>query len=226
MPSSGNRRRDGTTSNDHERRNPAPDQRWTAIGVIVSGILTALSLLWGIHVFNDQTDEANKTAETANKTEFLKQQLQITIEASDTVALLATTADKTTWENSREKFLSLFWGKLNAVEDKPIETEMVKISDMLPTSTPALPMDSSFEQESRKLALLVRELAFHSWGIKLDDLPLPPRAAPTDETGTSNSNSLPAHCVKMGTTDQVCPAGSDRADCWDPATKGHCKPQM
>jgi hypothetical protein len=185
---------------------------WTVLAVIVPGVLTAAALVWGIFQFRDQQALANSTAETANKTEFLKKQLEVTMDASDTVAILATTDKPDEWENARRHFYRLFWGNLSAVEDITIEGMMVEINQVLPNSPPtSLPM-LSLEPDSRALALLVRDLALRSWRVTLDNLP--PRSQP---------GSAPASTCLDFSTNKACSPVSDPKSCFDINTKKLCK---
>lgn len=108
----------------------------------------------------------------ANREPFLKKQLELGFEISDTVAVLASTVDKTRWEKARSDFWRLYWGQLSIVEDKAVERAMVELGRVLPLAAvpePSLPM-KSLQGPSFRLAHAIRQLSMNSWDVDLPAL--------------------------------------------------------
>ena len=113
------------------------------------------------------------TAEQAqsNRVPFLTKQLEISFEASDAAARLATETDPDLWEGARKDFWRLYWGPLSVVEDQAVKDAMVALGKSVPRQPgpPVLPM-ASLQQLSFQLALAVRGQILRNWDVKLPAL--------------------------------------------------------
>jgi hypothetical protein len=89
---------------------------WTLVAPWLLSLGTALVGIWQFRAGQSQ----------ANKRPFLEQQLAISIEATDTVARLATETDPEEWDKARQAFWRLYWGRLALVEDRGVEARMVQ----------------------------------------------------------------------------------------------------
>jgi hypothetical protein len=128
-------------------------------------IISVAVALIGIWQFTEQQEQKNKE-------QFLLKQLEMSFEASDTVAKLATETDPVKWEEARLKFWRLYWGTLSIVEDREVEAAMVHLGSQVPkepVSQPSLPM-KVLERPSLCLAHKARNLLLSSWEIDLAPL--------------------------------------------------------
>ena len=122
---------------------------------------------------------ADKQAQ-ANREPFLKRQLELVFEASETVSVLANSTDPIAWEKARARFWVLYWGPLSIVEDNRIVTCMVVAHKMVPEPqvkiTPELPL-TALQTTSLSLAHVARDFILESWDVQLPALPPPSVAA-------------------------------------------------
>jgi hypothetical protein len=112
------------------------------------------------------------TQRQANREPFLKKQLELCFEASDSAGRLATQSDPFEWEKARREFWRLYWGVLSIVEDPEVEGAMVALGELVPThpnTNPELPM-KSLQIPSYDLAHSIRHLLLASWKIDLPEL--------------------------------------------------------
>src|SRR5882724_457077 len=133
--------------------------------VVIPWILTLLTAGLGIWQFTAQQSQANRQP-------FLQKQLELTFQATETAARLASETDAIEWEKARVAFWRLYWGPLSIVEDRAVEGAMVEFGRLVPTqpvNAPKLPMNS-LGVPSYKLAHAVRDLVSASWNVNL--LPL------------------------------------------------------
>jgi hypothetical protein len=133
--------------------------------VVIPWVLSLLTAGIGIWQFGVQQGQANRQP-------FLQKQLELTFQTSETASQLATLTNPDDWEKARLKFWLLYWGPLSVVEDRNVETEMVKFGQLVPAqpvANPKLPM-TSLEVPSYNLAHALRDLVLISWDVKL--LPL------------------------------------------------------
>ncbi|HWZ40511.1 MAG TPA: hypothetical protein VNY08_19635 [Bradyrhizobium sp.] len=133
--------------------------------VIVPWLLTLLTAVLGIWQFTAQQSQSNRQP-------FLQKQLELSFQASETAARLATETNAVEWEKARLAFWKLYWGPLSIVEDPKVEAAMVKLGEVVPSqpqSTPKLPM-KSLEVPSYNLAHAVRGLVLESWNVSLPPL--------------------------------------------------------
>jgi hypothetical protein len=66
---------------------------------------------------------------------YWEMQLSFYIEATSSVATLASTRREDEWEKAQEKFWQLYYGPLCLFENLEVETRMCKIRDILKVST-------------------------------------------------------------------------------------------
>jgi hypothetical protein len=133
--------------------------------VIVPWLLTLLTAVLGIWQFTAQQSQSNRQP-------FLQKQLELSFQASETAARLATETNAVEWEKARLAFWKLYWGPLSIVEDPKVEAAMVKLGEVVPSqpqSAPKLPM-KSLEVPSYNLAHAVRGLVLESWNVSLPPL--------------------------------------------------------
>jgi hypothetical protein len=112
------------------------------------------------------------TQRQANREPFLKKQLELCFEASDTAGRLASEPDPVEWEKARRNFWRLYWGVLSIVEDPEVEDAMVKLGGLVPQQ-PANRAElqlKSLQDRSYGLAHAIRHLLLKSWNIDLPDL--------------------------------------------------------
>src|SRR5262249_7105146 len=147
------------------RRNAMGSDSRVNLTVVIPWLLTLLTAALGIWQFTAQQSQANRTP-------FLQKQLEVSFQASDTAARLATETDAAEWEKSRMAFWRLYWGTLSIVEDRAVESAMVDLGKLVPAEpvkAPQLPM-SSLGVPSYKLAHAVRDLVLNSWNVDLPPL--------------------------------------------------------
>jgi hypothetical protein len=115
---------------------------------------------------------ADKQAQS-NREPFLREQLKLVLDASETVATLAVTTDPKVWQENRARFWTLYWGPLGMVEDKQVEFAMVEAGRIVPApsepNVPALPL-TALQSPSLKLSHAARDLVLRSWDVNLPQL--------------------------------------------------------
>ena len=137
-------------------------KNWTIILPWILGLITLSTGIW---------QYADKSAQS-NKAPFLEKQLEISFEASDVAARLATETDPTKWEEARKDFWRLYRGPLGIVEDPRVEAAMVALGKIVPKRADEnleLPM-ATLEQPSLQLALATRSLILGSWKVDIPAL--------------------------------------------------------
>jgi len=135
---------------------------WTTI---VPWAISLAALGAGFYQFTENQAQANREP-------FLKKQLELGFEISDTVAVLASTVDEARWKRARSDFWRLYWGQLSIVEDKAVERAMVELGHLVPLAAvpePSLPM-KSLQGPSYRLAHAIRQLSMTSWNVDLPTL--------------------------------------------------------
>jgi hypothetical protein len=133
--------------------------------VVIPWILTLVTVGIGIWQFTTQQKQANRQP-------FLQKQLELSFEATEAAARLATETDASEWEKARATFWRLYWGPLSIVEDPAVEDAMVKLGELVPSKPlpkPDLPM-KSLQIPSYNLAHAVRDLVLNSWNVSLPPL--------------------------------------------------------
>ncbi|MFY9626430.1 MAG: hypothetical protein WAL40_07560 [Rhodoplanes sp.] len=133
--------------------------------VVIPWLLTLLTAMVGIWQFTAQQQQANRQP-------FLQKQLELCFQATETAGRLASETDPIEWEKARVTFWRLYWGPLSIVEDRAVETAMVKLGQLVPkekASAPKLPMHS-LGVPSYQLAHAVRQLVLASWNVDLPPL--------------------------------------------------------
>jgi hypothetical protein len=94
------------------------------------------------------------------------------VEASNAAARWATETDPIEWEKARKTFWRLYWGPLDMVEDRNVESAMVKLGGLVrrdPVPQGSIPMPQ-LQQPSLALAHAARDLILASWNVTLEPL--------------------------------------------------------
>jgi hypothetical protein len=137
--------------------------------VSVPWLLSVVTVAVGIWQYADKQAQANREP-------FLKKQLDLVFEASETVSKLANLTDPTEWRKAKDRFWILYWGPLGIVENQKIETCMGKAGRTIPQSsdqnTPSLPL-VSLQATSIELSHVAREFILESWNVDLSELSRP-----------------------------------------------------
>jgi hypothetical protein len=129
------------------------------LATLVTASLTALVGIWQ---FSTQRQQSNRQP-------FLQKQLELCFEASEAAARLATETNIEEWEKARLTFWRLYWGTLCIVENRDVESAMVKLGELVPdqpVSQPSLPM-TALREPSFELARAARKLILRSWNVRL-----------------------------------------------------------
>jgi hypothetical protein len=135
------------------------------LSVAIPWLLTLVTVGAGIWQFTTQQRQANRQP-------FLQKQLELSFEATEAVARLATETNPEEWEKARGTFWKLYWGPLSIVEDPEVESAMVDLGELIPSTSiksQDLPMEF-LQVPSYRLAHAVRELVLSSWQISLPPL--------------------------------------------------------
>ena len=134
------------------------------LSIVVPWLLTIVTVIVGIYQYTDQRAQGNRQP-------FLQRQLELSFQASDAAARLATETNPAEWEAARKTFWRLYWGPLGIVEDRAVEAAMVRLGQVVPTgdTIPPLPM-AELQRPSLQLAHAVRELVLASWNVSLPPL--------------------------------------------------------
>jgi len=126
-----------------------------ALAIIVGILFTYLEFTR----YNDEKIEREKerNVQTAKEIRMYFYQLQLDFytEAVEATATLATEKkDTEDYQNARNNFMRLFWGRLAIVEEKTVEAGMIKFKDLLENyeSPNGNVTQSELEQASLKLA--------------------------------------------------------------------------
>ena len=134
--------------------------------VSVPWLLTVVTVAVGIWQYADKQAQANREA-------FLKKQLELVFEASETVSKLANLTNAEDWKNAKARFWVLYWGPLGIVENQKIENCMGKARQTIPQPndqvTPQLPL-ASLQATSLELSHVAREFILESWDVDLPAL--------------------------------------------------------
>jgi hypothetical protein len=139
----------------------------TFLGVIVGVIGGVASFLWGIYVWQQQAILTAETRRIEATKPFLERQLKLYTEASQVVAVLATSQDPEETLGARKRFLQLYWGELALVENDNVAKAIAKVKEA---------MDKGSEQEyltslSLNLAQACRNSLARSWGVDIWTMP-------------------------------------------------------
>jgi hypothetical protein len=136
-------------------------------------MLSILTFLFGVIQFSLQQQAANRRP-------FLEKQLEVTFEAADTAAVLATTNDMEVWKAARRQFMRLKYGQLRIVEDRALSMAMADFWERLPREDDPrlrLPL-RRLEQRALQIAERARALIGRSWDVDLEPLVEAPRGPP------------------------------------------------
>jgi hypothetical protein len=134
--------------------------------------LLAVLFFWGVYVWKDKSEreivqqkaEAERLSATrrieATKP-FLERQLKLYTEASQVVAIIATTSNNAARSKAVNRFWELYWGELALVENTEVEAAMVAFGEGLKKDAPL----GELQQLSLTLAHACRFSLDKSWGI-------------------------------------------------------------
>jgi hypothetical protein len=151
-----------------------PEAMIPLFGIIGAALL---GLYWNFH-----------NAKELRKQPFLTKQLELCLEASQVVSILATTKSRETFDRVHTRFLELYWGPLAIVENDEVEAAMVRCGDKLAKLASGgvqLPLNR-LQIPSHELAKAVRKLILKAWRITTIEQDLESRRNPNplpSETG-------------------------------------------
>ncbi len=148
-----------------------PEAFFPLFGIIAAAVA---GLYWNFH-----------NAKELRKQPFLTKQLELCLEASQIVSILATTKSQETFDRAHTRFLELYWGPLAIVENDEVEAAMVKCGEELATLVAdgvQLPLDR-LQIPSHELAKAVRKLILKAWRITTIE---------QDLESTRDANALPS----------------------------------
>jgi hypothetical protein len=134
--------------------------------IAIPWLLSLVTVAVGIWQYADKQAQANREP-------FLREQLKLVFEASETVSKLANLTTPNEWQEARTRFWVLYWGPLGLVEDPAVARCMVKAGLIVPgpekTEVPALPL-ATLKQTSIQLSHAARDLILSSWDVSLPPL--------------------------------------------------------
>jgi hypothetical protein len=134
--------------------------------IVIPWLLSVVTVAAGVWQYADKQAQANREP-------FLREQLKLVFEASETVAKLANVADPKLWQEARTRFWVLYWGPLGLVEDGVVARCMIKAGRIVPgpeqTALPPLPL-TGLQQTSIQLSHAARNLILDSWDVSLPPL--------------------------------------------------------
>ena len=130
--------------------------KWVSAFVAVGG------LLWGITSFLITSRMQAETRQLEARKPFLERQLTLYTKATQNAAILATSSDPDAIEDARQIFWELYWGELSMVENRGVESAMVKFGECLnrDCSQPEL------QPLALRLAHACRDSLAESWGVQ------------------------------------------------------------
>lgn len=143
--------------------------------IAVPWLLSLLTFAVGIWQYADKQAQANREP-------FLKKQMDLVFEASDTVSTLANATDAESWKKARARFWVLYWGPLGIVEDSRIARCMIDAGRLVPqpqADVPALPV-TGLRTTSIRLSHVARDFILDNWDVQLPKLQ--PGSDRSDET--------------------------------------------
>ena len=136
---------------------------WCTLGI--TGLLGAATIIFGSYKFYGELRHSARKP-------FNDMQLELSVEASKVVSVLAFVDDEEKWRKAREDFWKLYWGPLAIVENDEVAKVMIAIGEKIPIEgdVPALPA-TDLKNLSIKLAKAIRNQTANSWGIGLGQIP-------------------------------------------------------
>jgi hypothetical protein len=120
---------------------------------------------WGVYQYH-------RSNELTFRRPYWEKLLALYIEATSTVSVLATCNKKEEWEKARAEFWRLYFGPLCLVENKDVESQMVKISKILNNAS-FESKDNYFDQlkqASLRLSVACRNSIRTDWQIPMEIL--------------------------------------------------------
>jgi hypothetical protein len=142
--------------------------------VTLLGVLGAVAgFIFGIIQWREQAIRTAETRRIEATKPFLERQLQLYTEASQVVAVLATSHDQDEIRRAGDRFMKLYWGELALVENDDVANAMVNVKAAVERSAGQVDLQSL----SLNLAHACRRSLARSWGV---DIWMQP-----DQAGTS-----------------------------------------
>ena len=108
-----------------------------------------------------------RNAKSARKLPFLQRQFDLSFDACEVVATLATTTDRSIWEVASKRFWQLQFGQLAIVQDLKVKEVMDSCAEVVKRGDYGSPLPLvELQPFALKLAEGVRRLLLQSWLIK------------------------------------------------------------
>jgi hypothetical protein len=120
------------------------------------------SFLWGVFVWQTQSQREASSQRIEAMRPFLERQLELYTETSRVAAILATAEDPKTMETARARFWQLYWGELTLVENAEVEAAMVALGTALSNNE-----RNDIQHASLNLAKAFRASLDRSWGVNV-----------------------------------------------------------
>lgn len=146
------------------------------VGDIIPALLAtagvAATVAYSAKRFTHEQQRKNDEQHQKNKEPFLTRQIELSFDACDAAACLATTTDLNEWKRAYDTFWRLYWGPLGIVEDRDVEAAMVKFGSALPETMPTeneLPI-KTLTGASLRLSHSIRRQTQRNWRVDLPTL--------------------------------------------------------
>ena len=129
---------------------------------ILATMGAVIAFFWGAYQFILTQRGQAETRRVEATRPFLDKQLTLYTTATQAAATMATSKSQEEIVAARSKFFLLFWGELVMVEDRHVESAMVKFRDAINAGKEG----AELEQLSLSLARACRNSLAQSWGVK------------------------------------------------------------
>jgi len=129
---------------------------------LITPLLAMASFVWAIYTYSETSRINAETRKVESAKPYLEKQLKLYTEATKVVAAISTSNNTEFVNQSKQRFLELYWGELGMVERSKVTAAMVAFKKAL---------DNQQEQEvlaslSLNLAHACREELSESWNTK------------------------------------------------------------
>ena len=138
---------------------PTSLETWIKILTLVGAVV---AFIWGAYQFLATQRAQAETRRIEATRPFLDRQLKLYTEATQAASTLAVSSSKEEVALAKQRFWSLFWGKLALVEDKRVEAAMVGFGRALDEGKTGNELRGS----SLELAHACRDSSAESWGVQ------------------------------------------------------------
>ena len=130
--------------------------------VALLGVFGAVgSFVFGIIVWQEETIRIAETRRIEATKPFLERQLKLYMEASQVVAVLATSHDPDGICRARKRFLELYWGEMVLVENEDVAKAMVNVKRAMERDAG----QGELQSLPLNLAHACRHSLARSWGV-------------------------------------------------------------